>query len=120
MRVLAELRRTHSDAALYVCHKALQPTFISSACKPGTPKIWIAAAKTDDSRTSLAKFEQRFRERTGAAPNPGAHEMYDAVRLIAAGVRAAGPNRARLRDSLAKMGKLSGNFRFDFFRRCGE
>jgi ABC-type branched-subunit amino acid transport system substrate-binding protein len=34
--------------------------------------------------------------------------MYDAVRLITAGVRAAGPNRARLRDSLAKMGKYQG------------
>jgi branched-chain amino acid transport system substrate-binding protein len=107
-RVLAELRHYQSDAVIYVCHKTLQPTFISSAREPGTPTIWIAAAKTNDSRTSLANFEVRFRERTGVAPNPAAREMYDAVRLIVAGVRAAGPNRARLRDSLAKMGEYQG------------
>jgi branched-chain amino acid transport system substrate-binding protein len=107
-RLLAELRRYQSDAVIYVCHKALQHEFISAAREPGTPKVWIAAAKTNDSRTSLANFEQRFRERTGAVPNPAACEMYDAVRLIAAGVRAAGPNRARLRDRLAKMGEYQG------------
>ncbi|MGA2628865.1 MAG: ABC transporter substrate-binding protein [Terriglobia bacterium] len=106
--LLAELRRYQSDAVIYVCHKALQHALISATREPGTPKIWIAAAKTDEPRKSLANFDQRFRERTGAAPNPAAREMYDAVRLITAGVRAAGPNRARLRDSLAKMGKYQG------------
>ena len=108
MRVLTELRRSHSDAVLYVCHKALQPTFIGATRDPETPKIWIAATKENIPPTSFANFEQRFRERLGTTPNPAAREMYDALRLIAAGVRAAGPNRARLRDALAKLGPYQG------------
>lgn len=105
-RVLAEL--PHSDVVLYVCHKALQPALMGAARGPNTPAIWIAAAKSNQSQTSLANFEQRFRERLGTTPNPAAREMYDAVRLIAAGIRAAGPNRARLRDRLATMGSYQG------------
>jgi len=108
VRVLAELRRSHSDAVLYVCHKALQPAFIGATRAPETPTIWIAATKENIPPTSFANFEQRFRERLGTTPNPAAREMYDALRLIAAGVRAAGPNRARLRDALAKLGPYQG------------
>ena len=107
-RVLAELRRSHFDAALYLCHKALQPAFIGATHAPETPTIWIAATRENIPRTSSSTFARRFRERLGTAPNPAACEMYDAVRLIAGGVRAAGPNRARLRDALAKLGPYQG------------
>jgi branched-chain amino acid transport system substrate-binding protein len=46
-------------------------------------------------------FEQRYRERTGSPPSVASAQAYDAVRLIAAALRQAGPNRARLRDALA-------------------
>jgi ABC-type branched-subunit amino acid transport system substrate-binding protein len=51
-----------------------------------------------------------------ASPGPAAAEVYDAVRLIATGLRESGPNRARLRDSLAKVtgfAGVSGNISFD-------
>ena len=37
-----------------------------------------------------------------------AREIYDAVRLLAAAVRIAGPNRARVRDYLASGATYSG------------
>jgi branched-chain amino acid transport system substrate-binding protein len=119
-RVLVELRRSRITAEIYICHKALQEPFISAAREPGTPQIWTAAASGHDSQTSLAHFDQRFRERIGVAPDPAARAMYDAVRLIAAGVRAAGPNRARLRDSLAKIGKYQGVSGLIFFDGAGN
>jgi len=41
-------------------------------------------------------------------PSLAAAEVYDAVRLLAAGLREAGPNRARLRDRLAKVSNFAG------------
>jgi ABC-type branched-subunit amino acid transport system substrate-binding protein len=52
----------------------------------------------------------------GTAPSLAAAEVYDAVRLVAAGLRQSGPNRARLRDSLARVrdfAGVSGTISFD-------
>jgi ABC-type branched-subunit amino acid transport system substrate-binding protein len=46
--------------------------------------------------------------------------MYDAVRMIAASLRLAGPNRARLRDSLAALGQYQGVSGFVAFDGAGN
>ncbi len=100
----------------YVCQKALREPFMSTAQKTGEVRVWSATSDLPAPTVSQNRFVQRFRVRNGAPPGPAAREMYDAVRMIAGGLRRAGPNRARLRDSLAKLGKyngVSGSILFD-------
>jgi branched-chain amino acid transport system substrate-binding protein len=103
--VLEKLREEHSTAEVYVCHKALQGPFIRAARATRIPRLWTASVNPV---LPLDEFDRRFRERTGTGSTPAARAMYDAVRLIAAGVCEAGPNRARLRDRLAKVEKYAG------------
>jgi branched-chain amino acid transport system substrate-binding protein len=94
------------SAEIYVCHKALQEPFLNAARDAHWGRLWTASVKAaSDGRD---EFERRFRTRTGAPTTPAAREMYDAVRLIAAGLRDSGPNRARLRDALAARGEYHG------------
>jgi ABC-type branched-subunit amino acid transport system substrate-binding protein len=65
-------------------------------------------SKTGSPTASSKDFQARFRARAGTAPSLAAAEVYDAVRLVAAGLRQSGPNRARLRDSLARVTKFAG------------
>lgn len=54
-----------------------------------------------DPRPEAQRFVQAYRERFAAEPDGNAALAYDAVQVMAAGLRAVGPNRARLRDWLA-------------------
>jgi branched-chain amino acid transport system substrate-binding protein len=91
---------------VYVCQKALNEPFLSVAARSRL-SVW-GAAPVGNNGPANRDFAGRFRARTGRAPSPAAAEAYDAVRLIAAGVRRAGPNRARLRDGLVKVSGFSG------------
>lgn len=106
-RLLRELgTRLPRPPLFYVCRKALSEPFLSLAARSGG-NIWIIAPAAGAS-SAASDFARRFQAATGHAPSPAAAEAYDAVRLIAAGVRRAGPNRARLRDELAKVSAFSG------------
>jgi branched-chain amino acid transport system substrate-binding protein len=51
---------------------------------------------------------ERFAARSGRRPDCRMAQTYDAVRLVIEAVRAAGPNRARIRDAVATMGRWRG------------
>ena len=72
-----------------------------------TVGIWTVSTASPQSAVR-ANFERRYRERTGSAPSVVAAQAYDAVRLIAAALRHAGPNRARLRDALTNTRNFAG------------
>ena len=91
---------------IYACRKTLSEPFLSLATRSGR-NIWLVAPSGERS-SARREFSQRYRTRTGYAPSPAAAEAYDAVSLIGAGVRRAGPNRARLRDELVKVSAFSG------------
>jgi branched-chain amino acid transport system substrate-binding protein len=106
-RLLSAIRISETAPELYACYKALQEPFLSAARQAGTPKLWTAAAGVSFS-APRADFDERFLRRVGTAPSPAAGAMYDAVRMIASGLRQAGPNRARLRDTLASFDEYHG------------
>jgi branched-chain amino acid transport system substrate-binding protein len=58
--------------------------------------------------TSSKSFAQRYELAMGAPPSPVAAEAYDAVCLVVDALRAAGANRARVRDRLATVENFSG------------
>lgn len=57
-----------------------------------------------DQRPEAQAFVQNFRAKYGEDPDGNAALAYDAVQVMAAGLRAVGPDRAKLRDWLASRG----------------
>ncbi len=88
---------------------------MTAASARSMPAIYTVAASGAASARRV-RFVRNYRHITGQAPSPVADEAYDAIRLIAAALRHAGPNRARVRDWLAS-GRgytgISGAIRFD-------
>lgn len=85
----------------------LGPASLASAEIPADSS-WIGdlavAAPYDLSRQDpeLLDFSKRFREIAGTSPTPVAFLSYDAALLVARAVDAAGLNRMRIRDELAR------------------
>jgi branched-chain amino acid transport system substrate-binding protein len=110
--ITQRLRALRLGVPLYLCRKAAEsgladdPSIPCPVCdKPHTNR-WTAAPQLN--RQARDKFEQRYRQRFGAAPSTSAAEAYDAVRILAASVQKSGPNRARLRDALAEVTAFAG------------
>jgi len=73
-------------------------------------------AEVDKSTAERREFATRFRQSSGVPPTVVASRTYDAVILTIRAVRIAGPNRARVRDELAKTANydgLAGTISFD-------
>ena len=72
---------------------------------------------TQDIPTAARKsFAARFEQSTGVPPSLAAAETYDAVTLTVHALQTAGPNRARVRDDVAKANDydgVSGKITFD-------
>ncbi len=80
----------------------------------------VVAAPYDLSRRDheVLQFGQRFKALAGVPPTPVAFLSYDAAVLVGKAVAAAGLNRMRIRDELARMsyGGITGNTEFDALR----
>jgi len=73
-------------------------------------------AEIDKSTAKRRDFVTRFRQSSGVPPSLAASRTYDAVILTIHALRIAGPNRARVRDELAKTTDydgVSGKISFD-------
>jgi len=115
-RLLEGIGQVESPTAIYVCRKALEEAFTKIADRQKGQGIWFVTSGTGSPTAPGKDFQARFRARVGTAPSLAAAEVYDAVRLVAAGLRQSGPNRARLRDSLARVrdfAGVSGTISFD-------
>jgi len=123
-KLLSMAGEGQSLPAIYLSRKAsgYAAGEAEAGCASSTPGaenqagIWVSAPR--GARTCGAKqaFARRFRALTGSEPGSVAESAYDAVRIIAAAVRRAGPNRARLRDQLvsgAGFKGVSGSIAFD-------
>ena len=108
-RLLSISHQTAPSAVIYLCSKAAQ-------FSPQSSQPWFSASLISPTTDRASDFAERYRQQTGLEPSVGAKEIYDAVRLLAAAVRIAGPNRARVRDYLASgfdYSGVSGAFSFD-------
>jgi branched-chain amino acid transport system substrate-binding protein len=73
-------------------------------------------ANDDESAIDRQSFSTRFRQSTGADPDRVASQTYDAMILTVNALQIAGPNRARVRDELARTSSydgVSGKISFD-------
>ncbi len=93
--------------AIYLCQKAAD--FLPWGGTE-TAKEANAVYFTVGSGIGRGEFGRRYREETGNEPGMAAQLMNEAVKTIAAAVRQAGNNRARVRDQLAasEVGEVTG------------
>jgi branched-chain amino acid transport system substrate-binding protein len=113
---LLEVMRTNGiHAPVYLSQEAAQEgsglnlrTENTAGLKdPSGAGIYTVSSKVE-ATPSRESFAQRYQAATGSLPGPVAAEAYDAVRMIARGVREAGPNRARVRDQLSNAWDVAG------------
>jgi branched-chain amino acid transport system substrate-binding protein len=101
--LLTVLHQVEPSAVTYLCSKAAQFSMPTQSSQP-----WFSASLLSPTTGRTLNFTTRYRQRTGLEPTVAARAIYDAVRLLAAAVRIAGPNRARVRDYLASGATYSG------------
>jgi branched-chain amino acid transport system substrate-binding protein len=82
--------------------------------------VYVGAPFTaEDPRPEAQRFVRAFRQKYQQIPDGNAALAYDATRLVAAAIEAAGPDRARVRDWLANLDEASafrgvtGEIRFE-------
>ena len=105
-RILGGIEK--GSATVYLCQKAAQEPVTRLEHETAGGSVWVATARPNEAAAARQTFEQRYRQKTGTLPSPTALAAYDAVRLVAAALRVSGPNRARLRDRLAKARNFPG------------
>jgi branched-chain amino acid transport system substrate-binding protein len=121
-RLLPLLQASGIPIPVYLSQQAAQSA--SGLSSSPTYKVENAAnstaARTIATRGTVTaareSFARRYLDRTGRPPSAAAAEAYDAVCLTVRALRAAGPNRARVRYQLAKVQDfpgVSGTITFD-------
>ena len=117
------LQKAPVSTPVYLSLRAAQPssgldrgsTDSSIANDLASTSIWTTAPLVT-SAPAREIFEQRYEQQTGRLPSAVAAETYDAVTLLAEAFRVVGPNRARVRDWVAKVRGfpgVSGSISFD-------
>jgi branched-chain amino acid transport system substrate-binding protein len=101
--LLPVLHQAVPSAVTYLSSKAAQLQFLTQSSQ-----TLFSASLLSPTTDRTLNFTERYRQQTGLEPTVAAREIYDAVRLLAAAVRIAGPNRARVRDYLASGASYSG------------
>ncbi len=126
-RLLALLRANDIHIPFYLSQQAAQSasglTLAAAADEEervaAPPAAWTIAGQEE--ATAMRKsFVARYLQQTGRTPSDTAAEAYDAVCLTVRALRAAGPNRARVRDHLAQTGEYSGASGMISFDREGD
>jgi len=97
---------------IYLCRKAAQGRMEDATpetcghCAEAAGGIWTVSATAPDQPANLTSRPRDTEN--GTTLQLSSAQAYDAVRIIAAALRQAGPNRARLRDALAETQNYRG------------
>ncbi len=122
-RLLPMLRAAGISIPVYFSQQAAQagsgltltPTGGNGEDDSNSLSVWTITERAEDAAMGKS-FATRYFQQTGRPPSAAAAEAYDAVCLTVRALRAAGPNRARMRDQLARTrdySGASGTIRFD-------
>jgi len=106
-RFLIALRRGGADRVIFGGPALGTQRFIRQAGSAAEGAMFPLIWHPDTDKKSAA-FAFRFRERFRSEPDYLAASAYDAVKLIVAAIREAGPNRARIRDAVRDIAPYDG------------
>jgi branched-chain amino acid transport system substrate-binding protein len=114
-KLIEVARASGSKAPIYLSQEAAKSSYDvdelpgkdSASKDPSQGEVWTVVADSARSQVQV-DFVRRYRQTTRQYPSAAAAEVYDAVRLVASAFRKAGPNRARVRDEIAKTRNRQG------------
>jgi branched-chain amino acid transport system substrate-binding protein len=126
--VLSAVRQTRPSMPVFLCTKAAQlgteyQNVGASAAKEkekNSPGLFSVVTSPATGEITRRGFAQHYRAQTGNAPGIAAFQAYEAVHLIAAGLRVVGANRVLLRDFFASEGKFDNATRIVPFDPAGN
>jgi ABC-type branched-subunit amino acid transport system substrate-binding protein len=95
--LLPAIKKVAPAIPVFLCSKAAQLGTVT----PDADYFSVAGASPLAMASAHQNFAKEYQTRTGSAPGIAAFETYEAVHLVAAGVRANGANRLLLREYLA-------------------
>jgi branched-chain amino acid transport system substrate-binding protein len=113
--LLRALRIAGVKTLFYLSEDASSDMHDASKSELAASDAWTIVGD-DEPTGNRESFAARFLQSTGAAPSLAASETYDAVILTVHALHTAGPNRARVRDKIAKATNydgVSGKISFD-------
>ena len=102
-RLMPKLQEIVNPPVIFLCQKASSAE-IDSAQNGAA----FTVARSGADPAARARFRGHFLSRAGHLPMPEAAATYDAVTLVLAALHQAGPNRARVRDQLARTHDFAG------------
>jgi branched-chain amino acid transport system substrate-binding protein len=105
--LLHALRVAEVKTLLYLSQDASSEMYDTPTSEFAASEAWSIAGG-DEPTSNRQSFAMRFRLSTGADPSLVASETYDAVMLTVHALQTAGPNRARVRDEVAKVTNYDG------------
>ncbi len=117
-RLVAALRGAGYSAAIVGGEPLGRNAFRRSA---GAAADGVIVPRSVAAGPETAELGRAYRQRWGEPPDDAALRSYDAVRIVAAAIRRAGLNRARIRDAvraLAPWTGVAGVVRWDALGRC--
>jgi branched-chain amino acid transport system substrate-binding protein len=125
--LLSKLRSAGISIPVYVSEQAAQAgsgLTLMSVGEQGDSaanslSAWTIAAGNKNAAAKKS-FATRYLQQTGRRPNAAAAEAYDAICLTVRALRVAGPNRARIRDSLSRIRDYPGVSGIISFDRQGN
>ena len=113
----AELRRRGIQAPLYGSDAVATPTYIQKAGAAGEGTVIATPFHPDDPSPEARRFTAAFRQRYGSEPDVGAALGYDAVRVLAEGMKQANSVAPdKVAESLHRLHGfpgVTGSFSFD-------
>lgn len=101
-KLLHAARQTAPGIPVFVCSKATMMSMEDAK------NVFVVSALPSRNGMDRSGFVQTYLARTGRMPGIGAFEAYEAVQVIATGLRASGTKRLLLRDYFAGDGKFRG------------
>jgi branched-chain amino acid transport system substrate-binding protein len=126
IRLVGQVREVLTAAPIYICRKAVLGDWARSPCNERQihcsedARLWMLDAPLAGQNPATSGFERKYFQHFGVKPGLGAAQAYDAVRVLAAALRHSGPNRTRLRDSLAGLSGFKGASGVISFDRAGN
>jgi branched-chain amino acid transport system substrate-binding protein len=114
-RVLEIVRTTAPKTPVFLCSKAAQLGGLtergngSASDGKGSEAFAAVGSREQAQQMSRDKFAELYEERTGNAAGFGLFEMYEAVHLVADGIRKVGANRELLREYFASAERVQSS-----------
>jgi ABC-type branched-subunit amino acid transport system substrate-binding protein len=114
--IVKAVRERGMALPIFAFDRCIHPKFLDAAGAAADGVIATATFNPDRNDPAWLDFQRRYRERFGEEPGAFSAHAYDGTNLIIAAIRAAGLNRARIRDALfanQRFDGVTGTIEFD-------